>query len=328
MPELPRPRDFLETAEGLVFAVVAGGVEEGRALCCLRYRREGGAWRKLAGNEAQALLAAAYPHYLYYSQCCDAPLHGVPWQAVRVHHQPRRRLAELMAAQATTGDAMEERLRRLLRLLAAAGADWRDMGVTGSLLIGAQRPDSDFDLVVYGREAFFRVRQAVADLLACGRLQGLSEALWRETYQRRGCCELEFAEYLRHEQRKYNKAAFEGSKFDITLTSAAEDAVAGNYRKRGEAVITARVLDAEAAFDHPARYLLDHPEIGEALSFTHTYAGQAWPGETVEIAGQAEQSEDGRCRIVVGSRGRDAQGEYIRVPGLMQGSLTAAPVAG
>lgn len=316
MAEVPRPRDFLETAEGLVFAVVAEGMEEGRALCCLRYRREGGAWRKLAGDEAQALLAVVYPHYLYYSQRCDALLHGVLWEAVLVHHQPRRRLAELMAAQTAAGDAMEERLRRLLRLLAAAGADWRDMGVTGSLLIGAQRPDSDFDLVVYGRAAFFRARQAVADLLASGRLQGLSEALWRDTYQRRGCCELEFAEYLRHERRKYNKAAFEGSKFDITLTNDAEDAVAGgSYKKRGEAVITARVLDAGAAFDHPARYSLDHPEIGEALSFTHTYAGQAWLGETVDIAGQVEQSEDGRCRIVVGSRGRDAQGEYIRVLG-------------
>lgn len=315
MAEPPRPRDFLETAEGLVFAVVAEGVEDGRALCCLRYRREAGAWRKLADGEAQALLASAYPQYLYYSQRCDAPLHGVPLDAVRVHHQPRRRLAALMAV-VQGGDAMEERLRRLLCLLVAAGADWRAMGVTGSVLIGAQRPDSDFDLVVYGRDAFFRARQAVADLLASGGLQGLSEALWRETYQRRGCCELAFDEYLRHERRKYNKAAFEGSKFDITLTGDAEETVASSYRKCGEAVITARVLDADAAFDHPARYGLEHPDISEALSFTHTYAGQARLGETVEIAGQVEQSEDGRRRIIVGSRGRGAQGEYIRVLGL------------
>ena len=32
------PRDFVETAEGLLFAVVAHGLEAGRVLCFLRLR--------------------------------------------------------------------------------------------------------------------------------------------------------------------------------------------------------------------------------------------------------------------------------------------------
>lgn len=308
MVPAPLPRDFLETAEGLLFAVVEGGLEQGRALCFLRYRREGGAWRKLGTEEANTLLAASYPHYLHYSSARDAHLHGVAMDRVLIHHRPRQRLAGLAAAGG--GDAVEAKLCRLLSLLAATGVDLGCMGVTGSLLIGAQRPDSDFDLVVYGREAFFRVRQAVAGLLRSGRLQPLTDALWRESYGRRGCA-LDYADYLRHEQRKFNKAAFEGVKFDITLT-AEEIEPAQTYRKQGAAVVTARVTDASRAFDNPARYALEHPQIGEALSYTHTYVGQARPGETVEIAGQVEQSADGGLRIVVGSS-REAPGEYIRV---------------
>ena len=65
-------------------------------------------------------------------------------------------------------------------------------------------------------------------------------------------------------------------------------------------------------FDYPARYRLDHNEIVEALSFTPTYNGQAFTGETVEISGVLEESGDGCRRIIVGSS-REAPGEYIKV---------------
>lgn len=304
----PLPRDFLETPEGLLFAVVAAGWEQDRALCFLRYRREGQAWRKLATDAANALLNDAYPQYLHYSAARDAHLHGVPMHCVSVHHQPRQRLMQLLRDGGR--DAVEDKLCRLLALLAATGIDLSHVGVTGSLLIGAGRPDSDFDLVIYGRAAFFQVRVAVMALLQSGRLSPLDETLWRDAFQRRHGA-LDFADFLRHERRKFNKAAFEGTKFDITLTPETLEP-AQSYRKLGHTVIAARVVDADRAFDHPACYGLDHPDISEALSYTHTYAGQARPGEAVEIAGLLEQSEDQRLRIVVGSS-REAPGEFIRV---------------
>ncbi|TAN48447.1 MAG: hypothetical protein EPN21_14920 [Methylococcaceae bacterium] len=304
----PLPRDFLETPEGLLFAVVAAGLEQDRALCFLRYRRLDGAWCKLTTEAANALLVGAYPQYLHYSVARDAHLHGVPLHGVSVHYQPRSRLAQLLRDGGRS--AIEDKLCRLLNLLAAAGVDLSHVGVTGSLLIGAGRPDSDFDLVIYGRAAFFQVREAVMALLRSGRLSPLSDALWQDAFQRRHGA-LDFADFLRHERRKFNKAAFEGTKFDLTLTPETIEPVQ-HCRKLGRATITARVVDADRAFDHPACYGLDHPEVGEALSYTHTYAGQAWPGETVEIAGLLEQGEDQRLRIVVGSS-REAPGEFIRV---------------
>lgn len=305
---MPRPKDFLETTDGLVFAVVDVGVEEGRVPCFLRYRKCAGGWQKLGSNEANALLAELYPHYRYYSVLRDISLHGVALDRVSVHHRPCQRLARLVAKGG--GDVMEARLFRLLDLLAAAGAELDRMGVTGSMLIGAHRADSDFDLVVYERTAFYKLRQIVMGLLRAGGLQPLDDAMWRESYDRRGCA-LGYADYLRHEKRKFNKALFEGSKFDITLV--ADDAPRPRpCRKLGAAILTARVLDASHGFDHPARYALDHPRIGEALSYTQTYAGQAMPGEVVEIAGQLEETADGGRRIVVGGS-REAPGEFIRL---------------
>lgn len=307
------PRDFLETAEGLIFAVVEAGVEDGRALCFLRYRRNEGHWRKLRTVEANAWLAAKHPEYLFHSPLRDAHLHGVPTQRVLHHHQPRQRVRQLLAEGAS--DAVERKALALLGWLGECGIAAEHVGLTGSLLIQAQRPDSDLDFAIYGREAFHAARAAVREGLKRGVLRELSEPLWQDTFARRACS-LSEDEFRWHEARKFNKGAMAGSKFDIALVAGTSSPpLAG--RKRGALVLRARVLDDTCAFDHPARYRLDHPSIAEALSFTHTYVGQAQKEEWVEIAGNVEETAEGR-RIVVGSS-REAPGEYIRVLRLLDG---------
>lgn len=303
------PRDFIETSEGLVFAVVDAGLEAGRALCFLRYAPIEGRLRKLGTDAANAYLKAQAPGYLFHSARLDALLHGVPVERIRRHHRPRARIASLLAAEPQ--DAMEAKLLRLLELFAARGVELDRFGVTGSLLLGVQTPASDLDVVVYGREAFFQTRAAVRAACSAGELAGLDEADWQEAYGRRGCA-LDFAEYCWHERRKYNKGLVDGSKFDITLIGEGLPLDAGPVRKRGMARVRAEVVDAQYAYDCPALYRLRHPELSEALSFTQTYAGQAEAGETVEIAGLLEETAQGRLRIVVGGS-REAPGQYIKV---------------
>jgi len=301
------PRDFIETAEGLVFAVVDGLPEDGKVLSFLRYAAAG----KVSTDAANALLRERHPHYLHHSARLDARLHAVPIVNVRRHHRPRAKLREILAREPV--DAVEAKLQRLVALLVEGGLPVEAVGVTGSLLIGRQTPGSDLDLVVYGREHFFRARAMVRALVEADRLGDLDADAWREAYRRRGC-ELDYAEFLRHERRKGNKGMVEGTKFDLALI-AEGDALPGPpaaWRKTGQALIRARVLDDARAFDQPARYLVDHPDIAEILSFTHTYAGQAQTGEWIEAAGAVESSDDGRQRLVVGSS-REAPGEFIRV---------------
>lgn len=308
------PRDFIETSEGLIFAVVDGDTEDGRVLCTLRYLRQSGKLRKLPTGEAETHLRDHAPGYLHRSKRLDARLHGVPVSLVRRHYRPRDRVRELLAAARL--DPMEGKAVHWLRLFTARGLDPARIGLTGSLLIGAQTAASDMDFVIYGREPFFEARGIVQTLLDSGDLEELDETAWREAYGRRGCA-LDFPEYVWHERRKLNKGLCAGTKFDITLIAEEMLPENGPVRKLGAARLEAEVADARYAYDYPARYRLIHPEVAEALSFTHTYAGQAKAGERVEVAGILEVTGSGLQRIVVGSN-REAPGEYIKVVGRLQ----------
>lgn len=304
------PRDFIETGEGLIFAVVSSLTEEGRALAFLRYVPHRQGRRKVGTAEANAFLHRHHPQYLHYSRGLDSHLHGVPLPAVTHHHCPRRRVAELM--QRSSKDPLEERVRTLLSLLGDAGVALEHLGVTGSLLIGQQHAQSDLDLVVYDRAAFLRARDAVRRQIAEGRLQDLSEADWDDAYRRRDCA-LDRAEFLRHERRKGNKGMVGGSKFDLALVAMAGDSdPEPGWSKAGRLTLRAHVKDAGLAYDQPACYALDHPSVGAIYAFTHTYAGQALTGEWVEACGDLEISPGGQHRLVIGCS-REAPGQYLKV---------------
>jgi hypothetical protein len=209
-------------------------------------------------------------------------------------------------------DAIEAKLLDLLDLLKTGGVPLEAVGVTGSLLIGRQTAASDLDLVIYGRDHFFHARACVRSLIAAGLLAELDAQDWQDAYERRGCT-LSYEEFLRHEHRKGNKGMIAGTKFDLALiVEDIEPEPHTVWRKSGRAQVCGRVLDDNRSFDQPARYPIDHAEIGEVLSFTHTYTGQALAGETIEAAGAVETAQDGRKRLVVGSS-REAIGEFIRV---------------
>ena len=304
-----RAKDFIETRQGLMFAVVAEGLEAGRIRCFLRYVSQQGHWRKLGTHAANQFLAEHYPQYLFTSAQLDADLHAVPEADVLQHHLPQQRLQQLLDAEPE--DAVIADLQLLCQLLQDDGANLEQVGVTGSILPGLQRHDSDIDLVCYNRSHFQQIRNRVQALIARNKFQALQDEDWLAAFQRRAC-ELSLDEYIWHEQRKFNKAMVNQRKFDLSLVTPPRHADTSVFSKLGKIVLDVEVANDEFAFDYPAAYPLHHPEIAEAVSFTATYIGQAQAGEWVKIAGLLEVDQQGVKRIVVGSD-REALGEYIRV---------------
>ena len=310
-------KDFIETADGLCFAVVQSGLERhGRfekVLCFLRYIKfdnvsEPG-WRKVNTDMANAYLKQYFPHYLHHSEVLDADLHTVEVSDIVRHYKPRERLQTILAS--LQRDPVEQDLFELCSLFQRNGLDTAQIGVTGSLLIGVQQPGSDIDLVFYDRDLFHQARKITAHLIECGKLNDLGETDWQASFDRRSCA-LSLEDYVWHERRKCNKALINDRKFDLNLVVENEEQVSATYKKCGATVIQCKILDDWYGFDYPAIYSIDHAEIRNVVCFIATYTGQAFKGETVEIAGFVEQGNDGEQRIVVGSS-REAPGEYIKV---------------
>lgn len=302
-------KDFIETAEGLIFALVEQGLEDGKALCFLRYTLTSSGWKKVATEQANTILKQRHPDYLHYSPVLDAHLHAVAVDRIVKHHQPKHRLQQVMRV--SRRDAVERDLFQLCELFEQHGLDLTQTGVTGSVLVGVQNQGSDIDLVCYGREIFHQCRAITSKLIEQGRLQSLNDRDWRQSYERRSC-DLSLDNYIWHERRKCNKAVINGRKFDLNFIDHCARSEAVNYQKCGAITLQCRVVDDARAFDYPAEFKIDHQQVSSIVSFTATYTGQAVSGEIVEVSGVLEQSEQGLKRIVVGSS-REAHGEYIKV---------------
>ena len=312
MPYLAR--DFVETREGLFFAVVANGTEETigasgtearRVLAFLRYVREGEALRKVSTAEANHLIGNSHPEHLFRSSLRDVDLHGIPMSRIYRHHQPRVRAAAL--AESNNPDPLELKARRVIEQFVGAGIPLHRFGVTGSLLLGAHTERSDIDLVVYDRVAFFKVREIIGK----GDFDALDERLWQDAFDRRAPS-LSLEEYIWHERRKLNKLVIEGTKVDVSLVTPGTPVNPVRWRKVRRMEIRAEVTDDREAFDYPARFTIRHPEIPEVVSYTNTFTGQARHGETILACGWREQSDHGDLRLLVGTS-REAGGEFIKV---------------
>jgi predicted nucleotidyltransferase len=301
-------KDFIETTQGLLFAVVMAGVEAGKVRCFLRYIQIDQHWQKVNTDIANQYLQTNFPQYLFYSNQLDAELHGVELSQIVSHYSPQKSLQSLL--QQAPSDQVIADLQQLCGLFAEQAIDLQKIGITGSCLLGLQNHNSDIDLVCYDRTEFHRLRNVVQGLIASNDCQNLADADWLEAYQRRNC-DLSLDDYIWHEQRKYNKALINQRKFDLSLLVPSQS-VNQQFQKLGMIELQAKVIDDQFSFDYPAEFLIDDPEIERVVCFTATYNGQAVNGEQVAIAGQLEQDQFGVKRVVVGSS-REALGEYIKV---------------
>ena len=183
------------------------------------------------------------------------------------------------------------------------------LGITGSVLLGAHRSDSDLDVVCYDRQVFHHLRQVLLELQSLGLVRPLSLNQWREAYDRRSPT-LSFDEYLWHERRKGTKALVETTRLDLSLVLP-DEAPRMPAKKIGQVNIQARVTDDTQAFDSPSRWQVDHEIVREVICFSATYTGQAYQDEWLEAAGHLEMIGDS-FQLVVGTS-REAPEEFIRV---------------
>lgn len=305
------PKDFVEAGDGVLCAIVAEGSEEQRVLVTPRYQRQpDGQLMKLSTKDANDLVRQHYPRWVYHSPSRDIVLPAIPLNELQHVYRPTEQWPELLD-RADRWSAVFRQLALLLKPLLA------NIGITGSHLAGAARAGSDIDLVAYGLTTFSQAQELLCQAAyfssqAPPPLSELSESQWFESFVRRGCSDLTFAEYLWHEQRKRNKFSVDGIKIDLSCVDKPHWAVRNAGLKLGRVRAAGKVLDDTYAFTSPAVFALDHPTIKNIVVHTATYVGQAQVGELIEACGSLEVESNGAHRLVIGAS-READGEFLKV---------------
>ncbi len=314
-----RLRDFVIMDNDWIFAV-SGYDQTGGVPAVLRYlpdrdgdrELDGVRYRKIDFDDSSGFLEENRPSWKF----------RVPEDAISRIFRTEERVPSLVKE--------DLRVAVIVDLLEKAGIPLDKMGVTGSMLPGLQIAGSDIDFVVYGKY-WFLARDAIIQEIAKNKDSGdsegsdplcvteISEEMWHRIYAKR-VPEISFEEFLVHELRKGNRGMIGGTYFDLLFVRDHDQLPVQQERgaDRNRCTITAPVVNADLAFDNPAVYEIDHPVISEILCYTHTYAGQALAGETVEARGMMEELSDHRRRLVVGTS-REPVDEWMRSLSLLSG---------
>lgn len=299
-----RLRDFIITRDGWIFSSVDYHHPEGvrgvlRYVPDLEGQRTDGTrhYRKYDFDEAYRYMDIHKPEWV-------RDVHVVPWDQVERVLSPSERLREIWHS--------DPRIEEITGTLLEAGIPMEAMGVTGSFLPGLQNEESDIDFVVYGPQ-WFNARDIIAEAKddPGSTIRHLNDRMWERIYNKR-IPEIGFDEFKLHEMRKGNRGMVGDTYFDLLFVRDWYQVKTPIVRGTdlGHETIEALVTDAELGFDSPSVYEVAHPRIEYVLSYTHTYAGQALAGETIEARGMVEEV-DGHLRLVVGTT-REPKGEWIR----------------
>jgi predicted nucleotidyltransferase len=322
-----------ETVEGLIFTVKGLIHPPDRLVAYLRYlpdphgdrERETTRYRRVYRFEEQEeILRTRYPDYLIHDPVFGTPLQSVPKRRIRQVYDPRRLLATIR--ERGPADLVEEHALRLADLLQeTARVPAGSLGVSGSVLVGLHRGDSDIDLVVTGEAAGRAVHQALHRLLDdpsgpvrrpnAEELEALHAAHRPDT-------PLSLADFSRLQNRKVNEGRFRGRECFVRFVKRPAEVKERYGDPRFEplatATIRARVADDRDGIFTPCRYAVEGvtflegtpvADLREIVSFRGRFSEQVRAGERAIARGSLEQviSRSGPThhRLVVGGQAGD-----------------------
>ncbi len=321
-------RDFIETAQGVLFSVVSYSHPPFGILSYPRAGRTGADKLKFSRSaDGLRFIQSHYPYFLSRVPILDTALCVVPKYSVIRHYTPG------VFLETALGQGKPRIIVELAQALSSAsGLSTDDMGITGSYLVGLQTSSSDVDVVIYGLANYPRAKGGVKKGIADGTFEELSKEDWITIYRKRGInpSDYSFPEFLRHELRKHNRAKFRGHTFDVLSCRSDWEIEEGfgheTYSRVGEATLKCKVVDAHLSGDYPATYEVRGRAMGlkieAVVSYTHTYVDQVFDGELALCRGIVERVCDRRCyyRLLIGST-REAPNQFIKSLNLMQDEL-------
>ena len=324
--------DYLETFDGLIFAVKGFLHPPGLLVAFPKYRESRKGERVKAGksyvrigslSEAYSLLERVYPWYLRPDPVFGEAMPEVPKGRVVAYYSPRVFLGGLkVRGRLGCLDRVEEECLEMACLLSeASGVPLESFGVSGSTMLGLHRPDSDIDLIVYGFREGLKVYEALGRLLREAEAvvkpysrNGLKR-LWEA---RRKDTEVSFEVFERLEAGRRLEGYFKGREYFIRLLNPPAEAYGECRFRRVSWVEAEAVVDSgsQPSFT-PCLYKLRNVKVlrgespeppVEAYSLRGRFCEAAREGEKVLVSGKLEEVASVKrryFRIVLGGDRND-----------------------
>ena len=323
-----RDRDFVESVEGLIFCVIGNVHPVGRVLGYLKYvanmpsnirvkwSRNGVMYGRILPfysatgvRHVLDFLKKNYPEYVVFDRYRNVELIEVPINKIKIHYKPEERLKEIIEDPKDPLEALAKELA--MRISEESDVDIKYFGITGSILLKIHNLQySDIDLVVYGSENAYRVRDALKRLYQ-EKDSGFSLPTgsildsWASDIIKIHPLTFEEAKIL-YSKYKWNRALYKNRQFSIhpvklenEVNETWEQKI---FRPLGLATIRARVVEDKDSIFMPAVYevedvrVIDGVEKAKDVRYVVSYEGLyidlAKKGEEIVAMGKLEEVED------------------------------------
>jgi predicted nucleotidyltransferase len=311
--------DYIETkTTNLIFDTKGLLHPNDRKICFLRFypHTEGDRIRndikyKKVYNleERYSLIKNNFPKYQFYSNELDLKIQGVYNNDIKNIYTPQNCLQDISEKENLFN--LEKHSKKLCELFINKGNISRDsIGITGSVMVGLNKEDSDIDIIIYGTELSLKFQEKLADLFEqSNQLRKYNLEEYKSHYSWRvGGSDISFKEFMKTEQRKLHQGKFHERDFFIRYIKSPED-WNGNfydyqYKNYGRIQVKALITDSRDSLFTPCSYkintlrLLNNEstlknlklkDILEINSFRARFCEHVKKGETVLVEGKLEK---------------------------------------
>ncbi len=313
--------DYIRTVDGLFFAVKGGRHSDDLVVAILRYIPDEKGERMLDGRrysrvydigQTTSFLREHHREYINQIDWLGLELQSVPRSRIAEIYKPSSKLREITA---NPNSKLEQQVSRFVETLSAeSGVDVSFFGVSGSMLIGLETPDSDIDLNVYGElegrkvyDALKKIRQEKDWVSAYNKtsIEPVLVSRWADTG-------LDLERFRSVECGKVLHGLIDGIDYFIRLLMEEDES---NSTPMGRVSLSATVTDATYSIYTPCIYQIDNVviedgseqhKVSELKSYRGKFTEQVKQGDRIQARGTLERAAlDGApfYRLVLGLRG-------------------------
>ncbi|TRO55058.1 hypothetical protein E2P71_03295 [Candidatus Bathyarchaeota archaeon] len=313
--------DYIRTVDGLFFAVKGGRHSDRLVIAILRYVPDPSGdrkwndvkYRRVYDNESTTrFLEEHFPFYLNHIGWLGLRLQSVPKNRIAEVYKPVEHLQRILAHPKTL---LEKNIAEFVSILSEESkVSPAFFGVSGSVLIGLERDESDIDLNIYGEDEGRRVYDALKRIRSTSEAVSPydAESIEPVLVSRWGDTGLDLEKLRGVECRKLLHGLFRGVDYFIRLLVDEDES---ESTPMNDVVVSATVADASHSIYTPCVYKVtdvsiekgseDHV-ITELKSYRGKFTEQANTGDRVRARGTMEKVIKDGCtyyRLILGKKG-------------------------